>query len=183
MSINYGNKGFALGPSNISQINLTSCTYDSTFLDGNFYGWSFTMGNVSCGATGFNLIINDATIPFQWTKISWKTYIGFTSSCWSFATGNTSYGTGSHNILGWDPALGDSISRPVNSFELPQYTLKMSACDNASDNFVHQTYATGSFRQWNMIRRRDGTNTAGPAAGFACTAGGVCKISQIMVYR
>lgn len=183
MSIGYGNLGYALTPANITQIDLVSCTFDSVVQSARFSEWTFTSPNVGCGATGATMIINDATIPFQWTKIAWKTRINFTSSCWNLAHSNNNTGVGAHNILGWDPALGDAVSRSVNSFELPQYALKMFACDNDANNFLHQTYATGSFREWNMYRRRNGTNTAGPAIGFACTGGGVFKISQLMVFR
>ena len=183
MSVGYGNRGYAITPANITQIDLTSCTFDSAVQGEKFSEWSFTAANVSCGSTGATMIINDATIPFQWTKIAWKTRINFTSACWNFAHSNNNYGIGAHNILSWDPTLGDAVSKPVNCFELPQYALKMQACDNNADNFVHPTYATGSFREWNMYRRRNGTNTAGPAAGFACTGGGVFKISQIVVFR
>jgi hypothetical protein len=182
MSIKYGPNGYPIAPENISVINLTSATIESTEYDGPYGSWTFNMQNVSCGSTGVNLIINDSTIPFPWTKISWKTWIGFGSACWSFANTNGAYGTGNHNILTWNPAL-DSVSRPRNSWELPQYTLKMNTCDNNTDNFTHPSFLTGTSRNWNMIRRRNGTNTAGPAAGFACTSGGTCIISQIMVFR
>jgi hypothetical protein len=182
MGINYGPAGYIIGPSNISTINLTSCTLTSSGFEDSYGIWTFNMQNVGCGSTGFNLIINDSTVPFVWTKISWKTWFNFGSACWNFANSNSVYGNGAHNILSWNSSL-DSISRPKNSFELPQYTLKMSACDNNSDNFAHGTYLTGSFRNWNMLRRRNGALSAGPAAGFACTAGGTCVISQIMVYR
>ena len=182
MSTNYGQYGYTIGLENISTINLTSCTLSSSTWEGNYGSWTFSMQNVDCGSTGFNLIIDDSTIPFAWTKISWKTWFNFASSCWSFANNNNEYGTGSHNILSWNSSL-DKISKPTNSFELSQYAIKMSACDNNSDNFAHTSYLTGSSRNWNMFRRRNGTNTSGPAAGFACTSGGTCIISQIVVFR
>ena len=120
MATIYGNRGYALTPANITQIDLVSCTFDSVVGDERFSEWSFTSPNVGCGATGATMIINDATIPFQWTKIAWKTRINFTSACWNFAHSNNTYGIGAHNILGWDPTLGDAVSRTVNSFELSQ---------------------------------------------------------------
>jgi hypothetical protein len=182
MSVGYGQVGYPIGSANISTVNLTSATLISSGYEGSFESWTFNMQNVSCGSTGVNLIIDDSTIPFEWTGIAWKTWIGFRSACWGFADVNGQYGTGNHNILPWN-ATFDKVSRPKNCWELPQYTLKMSTCDNNADNFVHQSYATGSFRHWNMVRRRDGTLPAGPAAGFACTAGGALIISQIMVFR
>lgn len=181
MSVNYGQNGYPIGRNDISAISLTSCLFTVDQV-GDFGQWTFTMNNVGCGSTGFNLIIRDSNIPFVWSKISWKTYIGFTSSCWSFANTNGTYGTGNHNILSWNSSL-DSISKPKNCWELSQYTLKMNACDNNTDNFLHSSYATGSFRYWNMVRRRNGTLSAGPAAGFACTAGGTCIITQITVFE
>jgi len=182
MGINYGQSGYIIGPSNISTINLTNSTLTSSGFEGSYGTWTFSMQNVGCGSTGLNLIISDGTIPFEWTKISWKTWINFGSSCWDFANNNFVYGNGAHNILSWNSSL-DSISKPKNSWELPQYTLKMNACDNNPDNFTHGSFLTGSFRHWNMTRRRNGTLSAGPAAGFACTGGGTCIISQIMVFR
>ena len=183
MSIGYGQRGYILTPANITQIDLVSCTFDSVAGGDKFHEWSFTAANVGCGSTGATMIINDATIPFPWTKIAWRTRVNFTSACWNFANTNSSYGIGAHNILSWNTALGDAVSRTVNSFELSQYALKMEACDNETNNFLHPSYATGSFREWNMFRRRNGTNTAAAAAGFACTSGGVFKISQLMVFR
>jgi hypothetical protein len=182
MGIYYNQDGYAITENNISTVNLTNSTLSSVNNNGKYAEWSFSMQNVGCGSTGLNLIIDDSTIPFVWTKISWKTWFNFASSCWSFANTNNTYGTGNHNILSWNSSI-DSISKPKNCWELPQYTLKMSTCDNNSDNFAHGGYLTGSFRNWNMVRRRDGTNSAGPAAGFACTSGGTCIISQIMVFR
>jgi len=183
MALSYGQKAYKISTSNISAINLTSCTLTTSSDTASGSGiWEFSHSNVACGSTGFNLIINDATIPTLWSNISWKTWIGFTSSCWSFANANNQYGTGSHNILSFSTASGDLVSKYKNSWEIPTYTLKMAACDNNADNFIHQSYATGTFRYWHMKRRRDGTNTAGPAAGFACTSGGTCIISDVFVW-
>jgi hypothetical protein len=183
MGTSYGQAGYPIGTGNISVSNLTNCTLSSSGSDGVYGSWTFNMQNVGCGSTGFNLIINDATVPFVWTRIAWRTRIEFGSSCWSFANSNGDYGTGNHNISAWNVSLGDSVTKPTNCWELPQYTLKMSACDNNSDNFEHATYMTGTFRQWSMVRRRNGTSSAGPAAGFACTGGGTCTISQVLVFR
>lgn len=182
MSLDYGQTGYKIGLRNISAANLTSCSLTNTEEVGGFGKWTFSMNNVACGSTGFNLIIDDNTIPFVWTKIAWKTWIGFPSSCWDFSNSNGQYGNGNHNILGWSPSSGDVISKPVNSFELSQYAVKMQACDNNADNFNHGSYATGSYRHWNMVRRRNGTSAAGPGIGFACTSGGTCYVSEIIVW-
>lgn len=183
MGLAYGQSGYIITADNVSSVNITAGSLASYDNDGTGV-WTFSMNNVGCGSTGANILINDATIPFAWTRIAWKTQCNFRSSCWNFAQSNGGYGNGTHNIFGWSPANGDAISKPVNSFELPQYTVKMQACDNNSDNFMHGGFATGSFRHWNMLRRRSvGTGPAGPAAGFACTSGGTCIISQIVVFR
>lgn len=182
MSINYNQTGFRILPGNISSVNLTSASLTNAEVIGGFGKWTFSMNNVSCGSTGLNLIIDDSTIPFTWTRIAWQTYVDFAASCWNFAESNGGYGNGNHNILSWSPSNGDTISKPVNCFELSQYAVKMQTCDNNSDNFMHGSYSTGSYRHWNMTRRRNGTNTAGPAAGFACTGGGTCIITQVIVW-
>ena len=183
MSTFYNQDGFVITQGHISAINVSTSSFSSYFLDGAYPGWEFAMSSVGCSSTGFNIIIDDSKIPFTWTKIAWKTWVNFASSCWNFADSNNAYGSGAHNIAGWSPSNGDAVSRCFNSFELPQYALKMGACDNNSDNFMHGSYLTGSFRSWNMYRRRSGSSAAGPAAGFACTGGGTCRISQIMVFR
>jgi|SaaInl59LU_5_DNA_1037362.scaffolds.fasta_scaffold11787_3 hypothetical protein len=184
MGLGYGQTGYRVSSAQVSSVNLTSCSLNSYKTKPDMFGqWTCTMNNVSCSSTGFNIIIDDSKIPFVWTHIAWKTRIEFRSSCWDFAENNSGYGNGTHNIMPWDPSQGDVISKPLNCFELSQYAVKMFTCDNNSDNFVHQSHATGSFREWRMKRRRNGTNPAGPAAGFACTSGGTCIISDIVVWR
>jgi hypothetical protein len=184
MTMNYGQKGYRIGIDNISSINLTSCTLSSSSNNGKGSGsWVFLTQDVACGSTGFNLIINDNTIPTSWSNISWKTEVVGKTSCWNFANDNNSNGNGTHNILSYSEANGDLVRRAENSFELPQFTTPMSRCDNLSTNFNHGTYAVGSSRFWTMNRRRNGTNTAGPAAGFACISTvGNCTISEVMVW-
>jgi hypothetical protein len=184
MSLSYGQSGYRVASPQTLSVNLVASSLTSYVSKSSGFGeWVFSMNNVGCGSTGANILIDDSKIPFVWTHIAWKTRVEFRSSCWNFAQSNSGFGAGTHNIMTWDPSQGDAISKPLNCFELSQYAVKMYTCDNNSDNFVHQSHATGSFREWRMKRRRNGTNPAGPAAGFACTSGGTCIISDIVVWR
>jgi len=183
MGQSYGIRAFRVPTTAISTINLTNTTLTASSDSPSGSGtWDFSHANMACGSTGCNLIIDDNAIPFTWTHISWNTYLAVTSSCWDFAQNNSGYGNGTHNIQTFSTANGDAVSKPKNCFELVQYAVKMQACDNNADNFNHGSYATGSFRYWNMRRRRNGTLAAGPAIGLACTGGGTSRISEIFVW-
>lgn len=185
MSLGYGQRGYRISDVHVSSVNLVGSSLTSYVTKSDNFGeWTFSMNNVGCGSTGANILIDDSKIPFVWTHIAWRTRPEFRSSCFNFANGSSNYGVGTPNIEAWNPSLGDAIARPKNCFELSQYAVNMYACNNNADNFMHQSYATGSFREWRMKRRRvSSSNPAGAAAGFACTNGGTCIISDIVVWR
>lgn len=117
----------------------------------------------------------------RWRKISFKTYGTFVASCWDL---NESAYT--NNLLSYSTASGDRIFKAVNCFELPQFAVKTSACDNNSDNAFHNSFDVGTYREWYQTRRRNSlTTVAGPAIHLSCNStgtGSIVTFSDIFVF-
>lgn len=179
MAINYGRNYRKITLSDISSISIVNSTNTSAIDDENGAVLQFShSSSVGCGSSGFTILLKDTT---PWTRITYKIYLTGTTSCWAFSQG-TSYVPADANILVWDSSQ-DRVFFSKNCWELPQYTLKMSACDNNSDNFFHGSYATGTYREFYTTRRRNSTaSLAGLSCGRACMGDGTTIISNIRVW-
>lgn len=180
----YGPRGHIITNYDVDSIttqNLTSI--DKNGDEKGSFHFKCTIPADGCGsASGFIILLKDV-IP--WTKISYKVEITGTSSCWNF-NHNTNYLPAGvpHNILAWNSSL-DRVVRCSNSFEQPQFTLKMYACDNNADNFYHSSFHVGNPKIFTAIRRRDaiGNGLAGPAIGIDCNGGNTIEVSEIVVWE
>lgn len=178
MSTYYGRNYKNITLFDISSVSLLNCT--NTNLSDIETGAVLTFSHpaIGCSSSGFTILLKDI-IP--WTRITYKIYLTGTTSCWAFSEG-TSYVPVNANIVSWNSSQ-DRVFFPINCWELPQYTLKMSACDNNSDNFFHGSFATGSFREFYTTRRRDSMSSlAGLSCGRACLVAGTTIISDIRVW-
>lgn len=158
MSVKYGTKSVRLTSADINQVVQANCTVldsGNDPSDGSYY-LKMQPNNGGCGATPNSKFYIELKDNIPWTKISYEVYIVGAASCWNFNQGG-SYGLG--NFLSFDTASGDRVFYSQNSFELPQFTTKMSACDNLSTNFYHGNFQVGPFRSFFVTRRRDTSNS------------------------
>lgn len=186
MSIQYGLGRKRIGLEDIYSTSLTGIvmTDEGNDSSGGYYVSGYIgLNTYGCGVSPEEPIMivnikNDALVG--WKKITFKTKGTFTSACWWL---NES--TYANNLLTYSAAAGDKIFKSVNCFELPQFTVQTSACDNASTNAFHGTYAVGSYREWYQTRRRNSLTTiAGPSVWLSCNAvgtGATITISDIYV--
>lgn len=188
MTVFYGRKAYRVTADKISSVTNVNGTIISQGDINEGYEITFQHDTAGCGAadSGLFVAIKDF-IP--WTNISMEFYLTGTASCWSFNNGGyvgSAGNSGTGYLLSYNSSL-DVISKAVNSFELPQYTKQMNACDNASTNFMHSSYYTGAFRKFSITRRRDSSgNLAGPCTGRSCNstgAGSWTTIRNIYVWN
>lgn len=179
MSTFYGRNYRKVELADISSISLLSATLSNSINNENGAVLTFDHQGVNCGTTAFTIFIKDI-IP--WTYITYKIYLVGTASCWAFSHG-TNYAAADANIKTWDSNL-DRVFFAQNCWELPQFTLKMFACDNNSDNFMHGGYAVGAYRSFMTTRRRNSmASLAGIAHGRACVSPtGQSIVSDIKVF-
>jgi hypothetical protein len=164
--------------SDISSITLLNCTNTSLSEDIGGAVLTFSHPNIGCTSSGFTVLLNDV-IP--WTRITFEVYLTGVASCWAFCEGTNNVPTDA-NITTWNSGI-DRVFFPENCWELPQYTLKMLACDNSSDNFFHGTYHTGTYKKFLTTRRRNSTATlAGLSHGRACINEGTTIVSNIRIW-
>jgi len=186
MSIQYG-----LGRKRITQadiygtvINNMTITDEGQDSRGGYYITAYVNSNApGCG----NPLAPDITVNVKndalvgWKKITFKTRGTFVASCWYL---NESYTA--NNLITYSTAAGDKIFKSTNCFELSQFTVQTTACDNATTNAFHSSYAVGSYREWYQTRRRNSlTTVAGPSIGLSCNSvgtGATVTISDIYVF-
>ena len=124
--------------------------------------------------------INDAILP-GWKYVTFKSYGTFLASCWWLNESSAA-----NNIASYSAASGDRIFRSTNCFELSQFAVKTFACDNNSDNAFHSSFYVGTYREWYQMRRRsDLTQPAGPGVYLSCNstgAGAVITLSDMYVF-
>lgn len=187
MSAVYGRPANRISLYHVSQVVVTGGTLlASGDSEGGFYV-SFQHDQAGCGGpeSGVFIELKDF-IP--WTNISMEFYLTGTAACWDFNNGTraTNIGnSGTGNLLSFDSFL-DRVHKSVNCFELPQFALKMSACDNNSDNFFNSGYHVGAFKSFRINRRRNvNGNLAGPMHARSCNttgSGSVTIIRNIYVW-
>jgi hypothetical protein len=179
--INHGRLSIPVTDDMIDSVLLLSCTAIQNGNDSaGRYILEVSHDTSGCpNPSGFNIYIKDI---FAWTLISYTVYVTGTASCWQF-NNNNNYTSGTNRILAWNSSL-DRVISAKNCWELPQYTLKMSACDNEPTNFFHGSHHTGTFKQFHVTRRRNTSlaGLAGPSHGRTChSSGGRTIISNIRI--
>lgn len=149
MGIAYGTNSLRIKSAHINQVVNTNGTIVS---QGDNQGFEFQWypNNAGCGATPNSTFYIELLDPIPWTNITYELYTTGIASCWNFNSGGS---LGNGNLVAFNSSV-DRVTRSVNSFNLPQYTIQMNACDNASTNFMHSSYKTGTYRSFFVSRRR-----------------------------
>jgi len=180
MGISYGINSHRIKPGDINQVIFTNGVVNSNGADssGGFF-IQFQFDSPGCGQPDSSIRV-ELKDPIPWTKITYEVYNVGSASCWSYNQGSFA-----GNLLGFD-VNQDRLFNCVNSFELPQYAKKMTACDNNSDNFLHGSYKTGSFNSFFVTRRRNSPSTLAQIAHQrSCNSTGASSyviIRNIFVY-
>jgi hypothetical protein len=178
MSIKYGRNYRKIFTSDIDSVTLLNCTNTSSSESSTGAVLEFSHPAIGCSSSGFTILLNSS---LEWSQITFKINMTGTTACWAFSQG-TSYVPTDANILNWDSSI-DRVFFSKNCWELPQYTLKMNACDNNSDNFFHPGFHTGSFKEFYTTRRRNNLGAAaGLSHGRACLGAGTTIISDIRIW-
>ena len=153
MGVKYGTKAVRVKSSDINLVVNTNGTILSQGDDSSGgYSISFQFNNAGCGwdplASAMQVQLKD-NVP--WTKVSYEVFNAGDAACWNFNSGGT-YGLG--NLINFDSSL-DRLFFSNNSFELSKYTKIMQACDNATTNFFHPAFKTGTTNSFFVTRRRN----------------------------
>lgn len=173
MGISYGTNSLRIKSAHINQIVNTNGTIVSQGDSGQGFEFRWYPNNAGCGGSPNSKFYIELLDPIPWTNITYEVYTTGTASCWNFNSGG-SLGTG--NLVAFNSSI-DRVTRCQNSFELPQYTLQMSACDNATTNFMHVSFKTGTFRSFFATRRRDSPSSlANINLELSCNGAGVDNI-------
>jgi len=186
MATSYGTTSRRVSSGDIHSIVADNMTITSEGEDsfGGYYLTAYINSNApGCG----NPLLPTLTVSVKndilqgWNKITFKSYGTFTTACW-----NLNDGANINNLQSYSTAAGDRIFKAKNCFELPQFAVKTSACDNNSDNAFHPSFAVSNFREWFQTRRRNSlTSPAGPSITLSCNSvgtGSVIIISDIHVF-
>jgi len=192
MATFYGRKSTQVTLSEVNSIAITGGTILSQGNDsdgGYFIQFRHDLGGCGNPDSGIYIELNDTT---NWTWISCRYRLSGSASCWSFSnTGGSNHGTavgisGTANLLAYNTANGDKLSKGYLSYEDAQFSshYPLHACDNDANNFM--LYNTGIFRGFTMTRRRNvGAGLAGIHHGRSCNstgAGSVTIIDQIRIW-
>lgn len=181
MGVFYGSNSKRVTEADINQIIYANGTIleQGTGSDGGFFV-KFQFDTGGCGSTPDGYIKVELKDNIPWSKVSFEIYNSGSASCWSYNQGSYS-----GNLLSFNSSL-DRIFNSVNCFELPQYTKTMNACDNASTNFLHSTYKTGTYNSFYITRRRDvGAGLAQITHQRSCNSAGTGSfviIRNIFIY-
>jgi hypothetical protein len=110
----------------------------------------------------------------KWTRVHCTFTSTGTSSCWGW-NGDNGYGAGlttpTGNLAAYNANAGDFTYNEFNVWNLPQFRKYFSACDNNSDNYMHNSFRVGASRGFTMFSRRSSMHSlAGPSHGRTCTA-------------
>ena len=194
MTVLYGTKSKLLTAQDITVYKSSGLvtTYDSDNNGSYKYSGYFTRWGCGTPQDGIYLKFNNTTIGTDWTKVTYKMYLTGSASCWNFNMG-TSYALSYESIYSMPNNGGmldfnssiDKITYSKNCFELPQYGVKMNACDNDSTNMFHGAYITGSYREFIVTRRKGSGSDFGIHHERSCNSTGtdsVVTITDIMVF-
>ena len=167
----------------IDSYEANNFTITSSGNDANgFYSISGYNTTGGCGGAEGGIwvkILN--SIP--WTYVFCTFTMGGTAACWGFM-GNNGYGglsNASGNLQAYSSTSDFIFSLDsTNAFEKSQFTTKLSACDNNSDNFFHPSFQTGDPKIITVSARRNSNGTiAGPVHGRSCNSTGTGAYTTI----
>lgn len=178
MATTYGIATTLVTTANVNLVGTTGGTIISAGNNGPLDGYQiiFQHDTGGCGSapdSGVYIELNDINpwmnITFEWLGV------GF-AACWSF-THSSGFGGGAGpvaaNLINYDEAAGDRVSRPFLTWEVAQFQShsKVYACDNDDNNFFR--YNEGVYRSFFMKRRRNSSLTyAGIHHGRSCNSTG-----------
>ena len=177
MGIAYGRNSLRVSSAHVNQITNTNGTI-ITQGDDSSGGFEFVWYplNGGCGGTPNSLFKIELKDMIPWNNITYELYTTAYSACWNFNQGGAN-GTG--NLAAFNSSL-DRTFNAKNSFELPQYQIKMNACDNETTNFMHNSYKTGTYRSFFVTRRRSVTTSlANINVELSCNGIGVSQMYTI----
>ena len=177
MGISYGRSSLRVTSDDVNSITNTNGTIVSQGND-SYGGFQITWYplNGGCGVTPNSFFKVELKDPIPWTNITYELYTTAYSACWNFNQGGQN-GTG--NLATFNSSL-DRTFNTKNSFELPQYQIKMNACDNEPTNFMHNSFKTGTFRSFFVTRRRSVTTSlANINVELSCNGTGASQLYTI----
>lgn len=172
MATFYGMNSYTVNNNMVQSVTTTGGTILSQGDVNGSYEVTFRHDLSGCGGpqSGILILLKDI-IP--WTNISFEWLGNGIAACWSFmGTGDnygTETGTFTGNLLAYNEALGDLVTRTYLTWEVPQYQRvnKTVACDNEADNFFR--FNSGEYKSFRMKRRRDVNGSlAGIHHGRSC---------------
>jgi hypothetical protein len=178
MATHYGRKARRVLASDINAITLVN---SSILLQSDINGGAEIQiqhaGNACITTSSFYIELKDT---IAWTNITCEFNLTSKASCWGF---NTASYSSIGNLLAFNPVI-DTISRSVNCFELPQFSKVMTACDNATGNMYHNSFAVGTYRSFFVSRRRNvGVGLAGISHGLSCIGvNGITTVRNIYIW-
>jgi hypothetical protein len=179
MSVFYGKNVRRVPPNNVT-LTLNNMTLVSSGSDarGAYYVSAYVNSDSpGCGnpkEPSILVTIDDAILP-GWKYVTFKSYGTFVASCW-----NLNESSWLNNLSSYSVAAGDKIFRSTNCFELSQFTVKTSACDNDPTNAFHSSFYVGTYREWYQMRRRNNlAQSAGPAIQLSCNSVGATSVITI----
>jgi hypothetical protein len=165
MATDYGIKSHNVTAALIDSVSTTGGTIISQGDVNGKYEIQFRHDTFGCGGpdSGILILIKDT---ISWKGITFEWLGNGTASCWSFMHSSnfgSATGTSNGNLLAYNESLGDVISRPYLTWEVPAYQShdRVYACDNNADNFF--IFNSDSYKSFFMKRRR---NINGSLAGI-----------------
>jgi hypothetical protein len=181
MSTVYGINSLKVSASMIDSVTTTGGTIiEQTDNPNTGYQITFRHDLAGCGNpnSGILILLKDI-IP--WTRISFEWLGNGTASCWSFMDSSsnhgTSTGTATGNLLGYSESLGDVITKPNLTWEVPAYQShpRTTACNNDNNNFFR--FNESLYKSFRMTRRRNiNGSLAGIHHGRSCNSTGAFTI-------
>lgn len=187
MATGYGVQSTLVTSDLVNQVKLGSFDTTVTAETGNVgpgggYQVKTSYNAYSCSNSGVFVELLDT---IAWTNITYEVIITGTSACWAF--NRAAYGPSpqSGNMETYNESLGDRVTRPKNSWEIPAFKShpRDYACNNNANNFYHNTYDVGDPKTFFMQRRRNTNGSlAGPHVGRACTNAGTTIIRNIRIW-
>ncbi len=165
MATTYGINSVKVITSMIDSVTTTGGTITEQTTNANTkYEITFRHDLGGCGNPDSGiLILLKNTIA--WTRISFEWLGNGTAACWSFMDPSSNFGsatgTVTGNLLGYNESLGDVITKPNLTWEVPEYQShpRTTACNNDANNFFR--FNSSSFKSFRMTRRRNVNGSLG----------------------
>lgn len=181
MSTNYGINSKLITSDDIFQIRhdgieiVSSGNHPTKGFEISWYSTRF-----GCGEPEMRFFMDLKETYPRWSNLTYRVDYLTTTTCWWFNQEAVA-----NNILTFNTGLDDLYLKPKNCFELPQFLVEASACNNNANNAFR--VSVGGTKSFYTKRRRNmaATGFAGPAIYFSCCPTGsahVCTVSQIFIY-